>query len=154
MIDLKNGKVDLSHGSGGRGMAQLIDALFVKHFNNDLLNQGNDQAIFNVETVSCGHDSRLACDYLIVFPGGDIGSLAVYGTVNDVVMSGAKPPYYQQVLFWKKGFHSADLEKNRHQYRAAAAKQAGTLVITGDTKVVERGKGDGVFIYLWCGRCR
>ena len=145
MIDIKNGKVDLSHGSGGRAMTQLIEQLFIKHFDNDLLKQGNDQALFNVEAgrMVMSTDSHVVSP--LFFPGGDIGSLSVHGTVNDVAMSGAKPNYLSAGFILEEGFPLADLEKIVISM-AAAAKKAGTPVITGDTKVVERGKGDGVFI--------
>ena len=144
-LDLQNGKVDLSHGSGGRAMAQLIDNLFVKHFDNELLKQGNDQALFNVEAgrMVMSTDSHVITP--LFFPGGDIGSLAVHGTVNDVAMSGAKPLYLSAGFILEEGFPLAKLEKIVISM-AAAAKQAGTPIVTGDTKVVERGKGDGVFI--------
>ncbi len=144
-IDLKNGRVDLSHGSGGRAMAQLIEQLFVKHFDNALLKQGNDQALFAVEAgrMVMSTDSHVVSP--LFFPGGDIGSLAVHGTVNDVAMSGAKPLYLSAGFILEEGFPLAELEKIVSSM-AAAAKKTGTPVITGDTKVVERGKGDGVFI--------
>ena len=144
-LDLQNGKVDLSHGSGGRAMAQLIDNLFVKHFDNELLKQGNDQALFNVGAgrMVMSTDSHVITP--LFFPGGDIGSLAVHGTVNDVAMSGARPLYLSAGFILEEGFPLAKLEKIVISM-AAAAKQAGTPIITGDTKVVERGKGDGVFI--------
>ena len=144
-LDLKNGQVNLSHGSGGRAMAQLIDSLFIKHFDNELLKQGNDQASFNVTSgrMVMSTDSHVITP--LFFPGGDIGSLAVHGTVNDVAMSGAKPLYLSAGFILEEGFPLAELEKIVISM-AAAAKQAGTPVITGDTKVVERGKGDGVFI--------
>ena len=144
-LDIKNGHVDLSHGSGGRAMAKLIESLFVKHFDNELLRQGNDQALFNIEAgrMVMSTDSHVITP--LFFPGGDIGSLAVHGTVNDVAMSGAKPLYLSAGFILEEGFPLRELEKIVISM-AAAAKQAGTPVITGDTKVVERGKGDGVFI--------
>ncbi len=144
-IDIKNGKVDLSHGSGGRAMAQLIKELFVKHFDNELLRQGNDQALFSVEAgrMVMSTDSHVVSP--LFFPGGDIGSLSVHGTVNDIAMSGAKPLYLSAGFILEEGFSLAELEKIVISM-AAAAKQADTLIVTGDTKVVERGKGDGVFI--------
>jgi len=144
-LDIKNGHVDLSHGSGGRAMAKLINSLFVKHFDNELLRQGNDQALFHVEAgrMVMSTDSHVITP--LFFPGGDIGSLAVHGTVNDVAMSGAKPLYLSAGFILEEGFPLVELEKIVISM-AKAAKQAGTPVITGDTKVVERGKGDGVFI--------
>jgi hydrogenase expression/formation protein HypE len=145
MIDIKNGKVDLSHGSGGRAMAQLIEQIFVKHFDNELLRQANDQAMFNVAAgrMVISTDSHVVSP--LFFPGGDIGSLSVHGTVNDVAMSGATPLYLSAGFLLEEGFPLAELEKIVISM-AAAAKQAGTPIVTGDTKVVERGKGDGVFI--------
>lgn len=126
-------------------MAQLIDQLFIKHFDNDLLRQHNDQAIF---TVPAGRLAISTDSYVIsplFFPGGEIGSLAVHGTVNDVAMSGAQPLYLAAGFILEEGFPLADLEKIVISM-ADAAKRAGTPIVTGDTKVVERGKGDGVFI--------
>ena len=144
-LDIKNGRVDLSHGGGGKAMAQLIASLFIKHFDNELLNQGNDQALFNVQAgrMVMSTDSHVITP--LFFPGGDIGSLAVHGTINDVAMSGAKPLYLSAGFILEEGFPLADLEKIVISM-AAAAKQVGAAIITGDTKVVERGKGDGVFI--------
>ncbi|MGZ4975993.1 MAG: hydrogenase expression/formation protein HypE, partial [Methylobacter sp.] len=144
-LNLKTGKVDLSHGGGGRAMAQLIDELFIKHFDNDLLRQHNDQALFNIPAgrLAISTDSYVISP--LFFPGGDIGSLAVHGTVNDVAMSGAKPLYLSAGFILEEGLPLADLEKIVISM-AEAAKRAGTPIVTGDTKVVERGKGDGVFI--------
>ena len=144
-INTREGTVDLSHGSGGRAMAQLIEALFVKHFDNELLRQANDQAAF---TVSAGRMVMSTDGHVIsplFFPGGDIGALAVHGTINDVCMSGARPLYLAAGFILEEGFPLSDLERIvASMGRAAAA--AGVPVVTGDTKVVEKGKGDGVFI--------
>ena len=144
-LNLKTGKVDLSHGGGGRAMAQLIDELFIKHFDNDLLRQRNDQALFTVPAgrLVISTDGHVISP--LFFPGGDIGSLAVHGTVNDVAMSGAQPLYLAAGFILEEGLPLADLERIVISM-AVAAKLAGTPVVTGDTKVVERGKGDGVFI--------
>ena len=144
-LNLKTAKVDLSHGGGGRAMAQLIDELFIKHFDNDLLRQHNDQACFSVAAgrMVISTDGHVISP--LFFPGGDIGSLAVHGTLNDVAMSGAQPLYLSAGFILEEGFPLADLERIVISM-AAAAKQAGTPIITGDTKVVERGKADGVFI--------
>ncbi len=144
-LNLTTGKVDLSHGGGGRAMAQLIDELFIKHFDNDLLRQRNDQALFNVPAgrLVISTDGHVISP--LFFPGGDIGSLAVHGTVNDVAMSGARPLYLAAGFILEEGLPLADLEKIVVSM-AAAARLAGTPIVTGDTKVVERGKGDGVFI--------
>ncbi|MDQ7002688.1 MAG: hydrogenase expression/formation protein HypE [Ghiorsea sp.] len=144
-LNLKNGQVEMIHGSGGRAMAQLIEEVFVKHFSNELLEQGNDQALFAVDAGRM----VMSCDGHVIsplfFPGGDIGSLSVHGTVNDVAMSGAKPLYLSAGFIIEEGFPLADLNRIVESMAAAASK-AGVKVVTGDTKVVERGKGDGVFI--------
>ncbi len=144
-LDIKNGRVDLSHGSGGRAMAQLIADIFHAAFANDLLAQGNDQAIFNVP----GGRMAMTTDGYVVsplfFPGGDIGSLAVHGTVNDLAMAGAKPLHLSASFILEEGFPLADLQRIA-QSMGAAAREAGVKIVTGDTKVVERGKADGVFI--------
>ncbi len=144
-LNLKTGKVDLSHGGGGRAMAQLIDELFIKHFDNDLLRQRNDQALFSVPAgrLVISTDGHVISP--LFFPGGNIGSLAVHGTVNDVAMSGAQPLFLAAGFILEEGLPLADLEKIVISM-AAASKNAGTPIVTGDTKVVERGKGDGVFI--------
>lgn len=126
-------------------MAQLIDELFIKHFDNDLLRQHNDQALFDVPAgrLAISTDGHVISP--LFFPGGDIGSLAVHGTLNDVAMSGARPLYLAAGFILEEGLPLADLERIVISM-AAASKAAGTPIVTGDTKVVERGKGDGVFI--------
>jgi hydrogenase expression/formation protein HypE len=144
-IDWQNGRIDLSHGSGGRAMARLIDDLFVAAFDNDLLRQGNDQAEFPVEA---GRMVMTTDSYVIsplFFPGGDIGSLSVHGTVNDIAMAGAVPVALSAGFILEEGLPLADLRRIVLSM-AAAAREAGVPIVTGDTKVVERGKGDGVFI--------
>ncbi len=144
-LNTRDGKVDMTHGSGGRVMAQLIQELFVKHFDNDLLRQANDQAAFDVP----GGRMVMSTDGHVIsplfFPGGDIGSLSVHGTINDVAMSGARPLYLSAGFILEEGFPLADLERIVAAM-AGAAREAGVPVVTGDTKVVEKGKGDGVFI--------
>ncbi len=144
-LDTRRGNVDMSHGSGGRAMAQLVEELFVKHLDNELLRQGNDQAMFEVPAgrMVMSTDGHVISP--LFFPGGDIGSLAVHGTINDVAMSGARPLYLSASFILEEGFPLADLERIVASM-ARAAHKAGVPVVTGDTKVVERGKGDGVFI--------
>ncbi len=144
-LDLAHGRVDLSHGGGGRAMAQLVDEMFITAFDNDALNQRNDQAAFD---VPAGRMVMTTDGYVIhplFFPGGDIGSLAVHGTINDVAMAGAVPLSLSAGFIIEEGFPLADLARIA-QSMARASKEAGVPVVTGDTKVVERGKGDGVFI--------
>ncbi len=144
-LDLRHGAVNMSHGSGGRAMARLIEQLFVAHLDNDLLRQGNDQAAFDVPAgrMVISTDSHVVSP--LFFPGGDIGSLSVHGTVNDVAMAGARPLYLAAGFILEEGFPLADLERIVASM-ARAASVAGVPVVTGDTKVVERGKGDGLFI--------
>ena len=144
-LDLKNGRIDMSHGSGGKAMAQLVDEVFVKAFANPLLEQRNDQAMFE---VAAGRMVVTTDSYVVsplFFPGGDIGSLAVHGTVNDIAMAGAKPLYLTAGFIIEEGFALKDLDRIVTAM-AEAARAAGVAIVTGDTKVVERGKGDGVFI--------
>ncbi|MFQ5638189.1 MAG: hydrogenase expression/formation protein HypE [bacterium] len=137
--------VQLSHGSGGKMMNQLIDRLFLWAFDNDELGKLDDQAVLEV------HGQRLAFStdsYVIdpiFFPGGDIGELAVNGTVNDICMCGAQPLYLSVGFIIEEGFPLADLKRVVLSMRAAAAR-AGVAVVTGDTKVVNKGKGDKLFI--------
>ncbi|AXE36213.1 hydrogenase expression/formation protein HypE [Chromobacterium phragmitis] len=146
-IDFAHGRVDLSHGSGGRAMAKLIEQLFVAEFDNGYLGAQHDGAALPMPPA----DSRLilATDSHVVsplfFPGGDIGSLAVHGTVNDVAMCGGSPLYLTAGFILEEGFPLADLRRIV-QSMAAAAREANVAIVTGDTKVVQQGKGDGVFI--------
>lgn len=144
-LDVHHGRIDLSHGSGGRAMAQLIQQLFHKHLDNDWLRQGNDQASFSVRSgrMVMSTDGHVISP--LFFPGGDIGSLAVHGTINDVAMSGAKPLHLSAGFILEEGFPLADLDRIIASM-ARAATDAGVQIVTGDTKVVEKGKGDGVFI--------
>lgn len=145
-LDLKAGRVDMSHGAGGRAMAELISSIFKDAFGNELLEQGNDQASF--PTPAGGRMVMTTDGYVvspIFFPGGDIGSLAVHGTVNDLAMAGAKPLYLSASYIIEEGFPLGDLKRIADSM-GAAAKAAGVMIVTGDTKVVERGKADGVFI--------
>jgi hydrogenase expression/formation protein HypE len=144
-VDFKSGRVDMSHGSGGRAMAQLIEELFLAAFDNEWLRQGNDGA--RLPPVA-GHPVMASDSHVVsplFFPGGDIGCLSVHGTINDVAMLGAKPLYLAASFILEEGYPLADL-KRIVESMARAAAEAGVPVVTGDTKVVEQGKGDGVFI--------
>ena len=144
-LDLKTGCVDLSHGAGGRAMAQLIAGLFHEAFGNEWLARGNDQSAFDVAT---GRMVMTTDGYVVsplFFPGGNIGSLAVHGTVNDIAMAGARPLYLSASFIIEEGFRFSDLKRIADSM-GEAAREAGVAIITGDTKVVERGKADGVFI--------
>ncbi|MFT0878636.1 hydrogenase expression/formation protein HypE [Rhodopseudomonas sp. G2_2311] len=144
-LDLAHGRVDLSHGAGGRAMAHLISEIFHAAFDNPMLRAGNDQAAFE---VAAGRMVMTTDGYVVsplFFPGGDIGSLAVHGTINDVAMAGARPLYLSAGFIIEEGFAFADLKRIADSM-AAASRAAGVPIVTGDTKVVERGKADGVFI--------
>ncbi len=144
-IDFKHGCVEMTHGGGGRAMTQLIDELFLRAFDNEWLRQGNDQATFSVPTgrLVMATDSHVVSP--LFFPGGDIGCLSVHGTINDVAMAGAVPLYLAAGFILEEGFSLAEL-KRIVESMAAAAREARVPIVTGDTKVVEKGKGDGVFI--------
>ncbi|HET7528543.1 MAG TPA: AIR synthase related protein, partial [Burkholderiaceae bacterium] len=144
-VDFKHGCVDLSHGSGGRAMAQLIDELFRRAFDNEWLRQGNDQAAFSVPPGRLVMATDCHVVSPLFFPGGDIGCLSVHGTINDVAMSGAQPLWLAAGFILEEGFPLADLQRIVDSM-AGAAREAGVPIVTGDTKVVESGKGDGVFI--------
>ncbi|MCL2298052.1 MAG: hydrogenase expression/formation protein HypE [Proteobacteria bacterium] len=144
-LDFENGRIDMSHGSGGRASAQLIDELFAEAFDNDYLRQGNDQAAFDVTAGRMVMSTDAHVVSPLFFPGGDIGCLSVHGTINDVAMAGARPLYLAASFVLEEGLPLADL-KRIVDSMAAAAREAHVPIVTGDTKVVEKGKGDGVFI--------
>jgi len=135
----------LGHGSGGKLSAELVRDVFLPSLSNAVLARLDDQAVVNVG----GQRLAMTTDSFVVkplfFPGGDIGSLAVHGTVNDLAMGGAKPLFLSAAFILEEGFSIEMLRSIvASMHRAAAA--AGVQVVTGDTKVVERGKGDGIFI--------
>jgi hydrogenase expression/formation protein HypE len=144
-LDLRRGRVDLSHGGGGRAMAQLVEHLFVAAFDNEWLAQRNDQAVFAAPPgrMVISTDGHVVSP--LFFPGGDIGNLSVHGTINDVAMAGAQPLYLAAGFIIEEGFPLADL-KRIVDSMARAASEANVPIVTGDTKVVEQGKGDGLFI--------
>jgi hydrogenase expression/formation protein HypE len=144
-VDFKHGCVDLTHGGGGRAMAQLIEELFQRAFDNEWLRRRNDQAAFDLPAgrLVMSTDSHVVSP--LFFPGGDIGCLSVHGTINDVAMAGARPLYLAAGFILEEGYPLAEL-KRIVESMAAASKEAGVPIVTGDTKVVEKGKGDGVFI--------
>ncbi len=144
-INFKKDRISLNHGSGGLAMIQLIEQLFKPAFDNHWLNQGEDQACFEVEKGRLAMSTDAHVVSPLFFPGGDIGSLAVHGTINDLAMSGAIPQYLSASFIIEEGLAMADL-KAITLSMAEAAKAANVAIICGDTKVVERGKGDGLFI--------
>ncbi len=140
-----NDTVLLGHGSGGKLSAELIRAVFLPALNNPVLSRLDDQAIVNVN----GQRLAFTTDSFVVkplfFPGGDIGSLAVHGTINDLAMGGAKPLFLSAAFIIEEGFAMDQLRRIVASMQQAAS-AADVQIVTGDTKVVEKGKGDGLFI--------
>jgi hydrogenase expression/formation protein HypE len=141
----------LGHGSGGRLSVDLIEGLFLPAFNNEVLAALEDQATVTLMGMNGAKALRLAftTDSFVVrpifFPGGDIGKLAVYGTVNDLAVGGAQPLYLSAAFILEEGLTMTDLKRVVSSMRRACA-DAGVSLVTGDTKVVDRGKGDQIFI--------
>ena len=138
-------KITLAHGSGGVLMHKLIDSLIIKEFDNKILRQKKDSALLK---ISKRHIAFTTDSYVvnpIFFPGGDIGSLAVYGTVNDLSVCGARPLYLSLALIMEEGFGKDALEKIVRSAKTAA-KRSNIEIVTGDTKVVEKGSCDKIFI--------
>ncbi len=153
-------QITLAHGSGGRAMHELIEGLFLEYLRNPLLEKLEDQAVFEIGATPAGiagmgnnghAQTRMAftTDSYVVdpifFPGGDIGKLAVNGTVNDLAMSGARPLYLSAGFILEEGFPIEDLRRILESMRDAAG-EAGVAVVTGDTKVVQKGSADKLFI--------
>ncbi len=144
-------KILLGHGSGGRLTADLIQGTFLPAFRNDVLSALEDQATLSISGLHEGSGQRLAftTDAFVVrplfFPGGDIGRLAIHGTVNDLAVGGAQPLFLSAAFILEEGLPLIDLERIVASMRAACD-EAGVSLVTGDTKVVDRGKGDQVFI--------
>ena len=138
-------KIMLGHGSGGRMMHDLIENVFIRHFSNSILNDQNDAAVLQSgsEEIAFTTDS-FVIDPLF-FPGGNIGKLAVCGTVNDLAVTGAEPAYLSVSFIIEEGFPVIDLVTIADSL-AAEAKKAGVIIVTGDTKVVNKGKCDKLFI--------
>jgi hydrogenase expression/formation protein HypE len=138
-------RILLAHGGGGRMTRDLVEQLFVPAFRNDVLAALHDSAVLDVPA------SRLAftTDSFVVrptfFPGGDVGTLAVFGTVNDLAMSGARPLYLSLGFILEEGLARDDLARVVASVQRAA-RESDVVIVAGDTKVVERGKGDGIYI--------
>jgi hydrogenase expression/formation protein HypE len=144
---LRDDKINLSHGSGGKATHNLIEGVFAPAFSNPLLDTMDDAATFGIN--GSGQRMAFTTDTYVVsplfFPGGDIGKLAVHGTINDLAMAGAQPLYLSAGFILEEGFPITDLRRIVASMAAAAA-AAGVAIVTGDTKVVQRGKADGLFI--------
>jgi hydrogenase expression/formation protein HypE len=138
-------RITMSHGSGGRVMHSLIDSLFLRELGNEALLQRGDSAILKIGSESIAFTTDSYVVKPIIFPGGDIGSLAVHGTVNDLAVCGASPRYLSLGLVIEEGFDVEDLKRITKSISVSAGK-AGVKIVTGDTKVVERGSCDGIYI--------
>ena len=138
-------RVQLAHGGGGRAMARLIERLFLPAFANPALERRHDGALLELGGARLAFSTDSYVVSPLFFAGGDIGSLAVNGTVNDLAMCGARPLYLSAGFIVEEGLPLATLERVVASMRAAAA-AAGVELVTGDTKVVDRGKADGLFI--------
>lgn len=135
----------MAHGGGGRLMQDLIEHVFRPAFGNPLLDQRHDGAVFDPGPGKLAFTTDSYVVRPLFFPGGDIGSLAVNGTVNDLAMCGAKPLYLSAGFVIEEGL-PMDTLRRVVASMAAAARRAGVSIVTGDTKVVDRGKGDGLYI--------
>ena len=141
-----NEQIVMGHGAGGRMSHQLIQKAFVSAFQNTALNAGDDAALVEPglrQKLSISTDSHVV--FPLFFPGGDIGKLAVCGTVNDVAMLGAKPLYLTAGFILEEGLQMDTLKQVIESMRAAA-EEAGVQIVAGDTKVVQKGKADGLYI--------
>jgi hydrogenase expression/formation protein HypE len=142
---LDHQRIVLGHGSGGKLSAELIQNVFLPAFQNEYLARLDDQAVFELGGARLAFTTDSYVVTPIFFPGGDIGRLAVNGTVNDLAMSGARPRFISAAFILEEGLAVDDLRRVVESMRVAA-EAAGVLLVTGDTKVVNRGKGDQVFI--------
>ena len=135
----------LAHGGGGRLMHQLIGRMFLEAFRNPLLETRHDAAVMELTGKKIAFTTDSYVVHPLFFPGGDIGSMAVHGTVNDLAMTGARPLYLSSAFIIEEGLPMETLWKVVCSMRDAA-KKCGVQIVTGDTKVVDKGKGDGLFI--------
>src|ERR1017187_3083152 len=135
----------LAHGGGGKLMHQLIGKLFLPIFRNPLLESQHDPSVFDIPGPLLAFTTDSYVVRPLFFPGGDLGSLAVHGTVNDLAMAGARPLYLSAGYIIEEGLLMETLWQIVSSMQQAAQK-AGVQIITGDTKVVDKGKGDGLFI--------
>jgi hydrogenase expression/formation protein HypE len=144
-LPLQYEQIVMAHGGGGRLMQQLLDSIIQPVFSNAILNQKHDSAVLNINGSKLAFTTDSYVVKPLFFSGGDIGKLAVCGTLNDLAMSGALPLYISCSLIIEEGFAIKDLQRIV-QSMQQTAQQAGVLIVTGDTKVVDHGSGDGVYI--------
>jgi hydrogenase expression/formation protein HypE len=138
-------RIQLAHGGGGRRMHELLEGLLLPSFKNDLLLERHDGATLNIAGARLAFTTDSYVVKPLFFPGGDIGTLAINGTVNDLAMCGARPLYLSSAFILEEGFPMESLRRVVESMRATAA-EAKVQLVTGDTKVVDKGKGDGIFI--------
>ncbi|MCF7970195.1 MAG: hydrogenase expression/formation protein HypE [Methylococcaceae bacterium] len=144
-VPLHYERIVMAHGGGGRLMQQLLDDVVQPIFNNPILAQKNDSAVLSINSPNIAFTTDSYVVKPLFFPGGDIGKLAVCGTLNDLAMSGAKPLYLTCSLILEEGFAIQDLRRLLMSMQETAS-AAGVSIVTGDTKVVEHGKADGLYI--------
>ena len=142
---MRTEKILLDHGSGGKASHSLIADLLVPEFENPILSQLDDSAILDIEGKRLAFSTDTYVVDPIFFPGGNIGDLAINGTVNDLAMCGSTPLYLSTALIIEEGFSVADLKKIFKGMKETAIK-ADVLIVTGDTKVVPNGAADKIFI--------
>jgi hydrogenase expression/formation protein HypE len=142
---LRGHRVTLAHGGGGRLMHELIEGIFLRAFDNPALAARHDGAVLDPGPGRLAFTTDSYVVHPLFFPGGDIGSMAVHGTVNDLAMCGARPFALSAGFILEEGLEMETLRRVAESMRRAAD-EAGVRIVTGDTKVVDRGKGDGIFI--------
>ncbi|MCJ2520861.1 MAG: hydrogenase expression/formation protein HypE [Candidatus Thermoplasmatota archaeon] len=138
-------RVLLGHGGGGRLTNDLVRQVFVPLFDNKYLAAMDDQAVIEVNGARLAFTTDSFVVSPLFFPGGNVGSLAINGTINDLAVCGARPLYLSAALIMEEGLPMEELQRIGESMKGAC-EEAGVLLVTGDTKVVERGKGDGIFI--------
>jgi len=138
-------RVQLAHGGGGRRMHELLEGLLLPSFKNELLLERHDGATLNIAGARLAFTTDSYVVQPLFFPGGDIGTLAINGTVNDLAMCGARPLYLSSAFILEEGFPMESLRRVVESMRITAA-EAKVQLVTGDTKVVDKGKGDGIFV--------
>jgi hydrogenase expression/formation protein HypE len=144
-MHLSTSKILLGHGSGGKLSAELIKELFLPAFDNDILSQLGDHAVVTINGTKIAFTTDSYVVNPIFFPGGSIGTVAVNGTINDLAVGGAQPLYISGGFIIEEGFVMEDLRKIVGDMKSAC-ERTGVQLVTGDTKVVEKGKGDKIFI--------
>ena len=138
-------KILLAHGGGGRLTHELIEKIFIPAFKNKALDTRHDGAVVDLKGTRLAFTTDSYVVHPLFFPGGDIGSMAVFGTINDLAMCGARPLYLSAGFILEEGLSTETLSRVVDSM-ARAASASSVALVTGDTKVVDKGKGDGIFI--------